>query len=100
MRTKINYEALGDTIVVDPKYVEITKTGIELLDQTVKDTQVDFPEVVSVGDEVKNINVGDFVALSGTAKPALLTIDGIKYLQFRKFEVLGKILVKPINLEK
>lgn len=97
VRTTIDYCATGDNIVVDPKITDKTESGIELIGKAKEDSKTDFPEVVSIGEKVTSVNIGDMLAIDGTCVSNLINVNGKKYFSIKEYQVLGKLFKKPVN---
>lgn len=95
LTTKIDYQAVGDSIVVDPKITEKTEGGIIVPDQAQENNTTDYPEVLSVGEKVTSVKVGDKVAVHHQAHPTLLKMDGKKYFSIKEYDVIGKLYKQP-----
>ncbi len=93
--SNFNFKAVGHNIVVKaPKISEKTESGIIKPESIIKEEKSklnDFLEVLSVGNEVKEISVGDEVLLNGGSMRAT-TIDDIDVLIVYANQIIGKKL--------
>ena len=91
MKNTINYEPLGNHIVVEmPQVMKETESGIIKSDSMIKeeeDKKDGHAKVVAVSQEVKNVKVGDTVIPKGQG--FMVKVDDIEYFQMNMFDVLG-----------
>lgn len=81
-------KAIGKRILIDPTPIEkTTKSGIILVPKTEDKPSVG--KVLSIGDEVKEIKIGDIVHFNKNVGIELL-VDETKYLTIREEEVYIK----------
>ena len=101
IRTNINYEALGENIVVDPEFKEKTDAGILIPENMQEDPSMKkrFMKVVAIGEKVEHIWLGDEITPEHSAFATKLTIDGKTYLSFKNYEIIGKKFIHP-NLKQ
>lgn len=86
----MNFQPLGDRILVKVKEVETkTASGIIIPDNASKEKPTQ-ATVVSVGPDVKDVSVDDTVVYGQYARTALVTLDAVEYLVMEVSEVLGK----------
>ena len=87
----INYEPLGNHIVVEmPNVEKETDSGILKSDSMIKaerDKKDGHAKVVAVSQDVKNVKVGDTVIPKGQG--FMVMVDNIEYFQMNMFDVLG-----------
>jgi len=99
MKNTINYEPLGNHIVVEMPAVEKeTKTGIIKSERMLKEEESKrdgHAKVVAVSHEVKNVKVGDTVIPKGQG--FMVMVEDTEYFQMNMFDVLG--IVRAPNLE-
>ena len=86
----MNFQPLGDRVLLKVQEV-VTKTasGIIIPDNASQDKPTT-AEVVAIGSEVKEVQVGDTVIYTKFARSADVTVDGVDYLVMETSEVLGK----------
>lgn len=89
--SKVNYAALGDNILVDPDFKEKTEGGIIVPEHIQEENKDTFLEVLSVGEKVENIKVGDKITFHHAAQPTTILINNKKFLNFKTYDVLGKL---------
>ena len=93
MKNMINYEPLGNHIVVEmPDVAKETDSGIiksEAMIKEEEDKKDGHAEVVAVSQDVKNVKVGDVVIPKGQG--FMVNIEGTEYFQMNMFDVLGII---------
>ena len=91
MENTINYEPLGNHIVVEmPQVEKETASGIiksELMLREEADKRDGHAKVVAVSQDVKNVKVGDTVIPKGQG--FMVMIDEVEYFQMNMFDVLG-----------
>jgi len=91
MENTINYEPLGNHIVVEmPSVEKETKSGIIKSQQMLKEEESKrdgHAKVVAVSDDVKNVKVGDTIIPKGQG--FMVMVDEIEYFQMNMFDVLG-----------
>ena len=91
MVTMINYEPLGNHIVVEmPNVEKETDSGILKSDSMIKeekDKKDGHAKVVAVSQDVKSVKVGDTVIPKGQG--FMVMVDDIEYFQMNMFDVLG-----------
>ena len=91
MENTINYEPLGNHIVVEmPDVAEETDSGIiksESMLKEERDKRDGHAKVVAVSQEVKNVKVGDTVIPKGQG--FMVNVEGIEYFQINMYDVLG-----------
>lgn len=93
------YTPHADCVVVEVFSPEKTKSGIIVGETTRKELQSDTLnwKIVAVGPEVKNYKIGEYVIMNlMSARPVRVPLiytdkDEIQHLQFREFEILGKV---------
>lgn len=85
----MNFTPLGDRVLVKVQEVETqTASGIYIPDNASKEKPTQ-AEVVAIGDEVKNIAVGDTIVYTKFARTANVTLDEQEYLVMEVAEILG-----------
>ena len=91
MKNAINYEPLGNHIVVEmPDVAKETESGIiksESMLKEERDKKDGHAKVVAVSQEVKNVKVGDTVIPKGQG--FMVNVEGIEYFQINMYDVLG-----------
>ena len=91
MENTINYEPLGNHIVVEmPQVMKETESGIIKSDSMIKEEESKkdgHAKVVAVSQEVKTVKVGDTVIPKGQG--FMVMVDGIEYFQMNMYDVLG-----------
>jgi co-chaperonin GroES (HSP10) len=91
MEKTINYEPLGNHIVVEmPQVEKETVSGIIKSDMMLKeeaDKRDGHAKVVAVSQDVKNVKVGDTVIPKGQG--FMVMVDEVEYFQMNMFDVLG-----------
>ena len=91
MVTMINYEPLGQHIVVEmPQVAKETESGIIKSESMLKEEaekRDGHAKVVAVSKDVKDVKVGDVVIPKGQG--FMVNVDGIEYFQMNMFDVLG-----------
>ena len=91
MVTMINYEPLGNHIVVEmPDVAKETESGIiksESMLKEERDKRDGHAKVVAVSREVENVKVGDIVIPKGQG--FMVKVDDVEYFQMNIFDVLG-----------
>ena len=97
MVTMINYEPLGQHIVVEmPNVAKETESGIIKSESMLKEEaekRDGHAKVVAVSKEVKAVKVGDTVIPKGQG--FMVMVDGVEYFQMNMFDVLGVIKSSP-----
>ena len=95
MKNMINYEPLGNHIVVEmPDVAKETDSGIIKSESMVKEEESKrdgHAKVVAVSQDVKTVKVGDTVIPKGQG--FMVMVDEIEYFQMNMFDVLG--VVRP-----
>ncbi len=86
----MNFQPLGDRVLVKVEE-PITKTasGIIIPDNASKEKPTQ-AEVLAIGADVKDVEVGDKVVYTKFARTATVTLDGTDYLVMETSEILGK----------
>jgi len=91
MENTINYEPLGNHIVVEmPQVEKETASGIiksELMLREEADKRDGHAKVVAVSQDVKNVKVGDTVIPKGQG--FMVMVEEVEYFQMNMFDVLG-----------
>lgn len=91
MENAINYEPLGNHIVVEmPEVAKETESGIIKSESMIKeeeDKKDGHAKVVAVSRDVDNVKVGDTVIPKGQG--FMVNVEGIEYFQMNMFDVLG-----------
>jgi co-chaperonin GroES (HSP10) len=91
MENTINYEPLGNHIVVEmPEVAKETDSGIlksESMIREEEDKRDGHAKVVAVSQDVKTVKVGDTVIPKGQG--FMVNVEGIEYFQMNMFDVLG-----------
>ena len=91
MENAINYEPLGNHIVVEmPEVAKETESGIIKSESMIKeeeDKRDGHAKVVAVSRDVDNVKVGDTVIPKGQG--FMVNVEGIEYFQMNMFDVLG-----------
>ena len=85
----MNFQPLGDRVLIKVKEVETqTASGIYIPDNATqeKPTQA---EIVAIGNDVKDVKVGNQVVFTKYAKSATVTLDNTDYLVMETAEILG-----------
>ena len=86
----MNFQPLGDRVLVKVKEVETkTASGIIIPDNASQEKPTT-AEVVAIGSEVKDIEVGNQVMYAQYARTATVSIAGTDYLVMETSEILGK----------
>ena len=86
----MNYKAANDCVLVDPEFKEKTDTGIILTEKTQEENKGEFLKIISVGPKVdESIKVGEFATFHHTAQPTMIILDGVKYLNFKQYDIIG-----------
>ena len=86
----MNFQPLGDRVLVKVKEVETkTASGIIIPDNASQEKPTT-AEVIAIGSEVKDIEVGNQVMYAQYARTATVTIEGTDYLVMETSEILGK----------
>jgi len=87
----INYEPLGNHIVVEmPQVEKETSSGIiksELMLREEADKRDGHAKVVAVSQDVKNVKVGDTIIPKGQG--FMVMVEDVEYFQMNMFDVLG-----------
>jgi len=87
----INYEPLGNHIVVEmPQVEKETASGIiksELMLREEADKRDGHAKVVAVSQDVKNVKVGDTIIPKGQG--FMVMVEDVEYFQMNMFDVLG-----------
>jgi co-chaperonin GroES (HSP10) len=93
MKNTINYEPLGNHIVVEmPNVEKETASGIIKSERMLKeeaDKRDGHAKVVAVSQDVKTVKVGDTVIPKGQG--FMVMVDEIEYFQMNMFDVLGVV---------
>mgnify|MGYP003659948500 CR=1 FL=1 len=93
MVTMINYEPLGNHIVVEmPDVAKETDSGILKSDSMIKEEENKkdgHAKVVAVSQEVKTVKVGDTVIPKGQG--FMVMVDNVEYFQMNMYDVLGVV---------
>ena len=93
MEAMINYEPLGNHIVVEmPNVAKETESGIIKSESMLKeeaDKRDGHAKVVAVSQDVKNVKVGDIVIPKGQG--FMVKVEDVEYFQMNMFDVLGII---------
>ncbi len=87
----MNFKPLGDRVLLKVKEVETqTASGIYIPDNAEKEKPTQ-AEVMAIGQDVKDIAVGEQVIFTKFARSATVTLDDVDYLVMETAEVLGKL---------
>ena len=93
MKNTINYEPLGNHIVVEmPNVEKETASGIIKSERMLKeeaDKRDGHAKVVAVSQDVKTVKVGDTVIPKGQGFAVM--VDEIEYFQMNMYDVLGVV---------
>jgi len=93
MKNTINYEPLGNHIVVEmPNVEKETASGIIKSERMLKeeaDKRDGHAKVVAVSQDVKTVKVGDTIIPKGQG--FMVMVDEIEYFQMNMFDVLGVV---------
>lgn len=88
---KVNFQPIGYYILTEaPKVEEKTKAGVikpKSLIEDEKKNSANFLKVLAVGDDVKNIEVGNLIL---AAKGDIFSLDGVDYLLTQLTHIKGK----------
>ena len=91
MENTINYEPLGNHIVVEmPEVEKETASGIIKSDMMLReesDKRDGHAKVVAVSQDVKTVKVGDTVIPKGQG--FMVMVEEVEYFQMNMFDVLG-----------
>ena len=85
----MNFTPLGDRVLVKVQEIETkTASGIYIPDNASqeKPTQA---EVIAIGNDVKDVKVGDNIVYTKFARTATVTLDNQDYLVMEVAEILG-----------
>ena len=95
MKNTINYEPLGNHIVVEmPNVEKETASGIiksEMMLKEEADKRDGHAKVVAVSQDVKTVKVGDTIIPKGQG--FMVMVEEVEYFQMNMFDVLG--VVRP-----
>ena len=100
MESKINFNPLGDYVIVEWYKMEDKESTIELVGQAKEMAEASLNgvnEVLAVGPKVENIKVGDWAMLAHMEVP-LINIDGVACAIYKAHMLMGTFESKP-NLE-
>jgi len=93
MKNTINYEPLGNHIVVEmPNVEKETASGIIKSEMMLKEEESKrdgHAKVVAVSQDVKTVKVGDTIIPKGQG--FMVMVDEIEYFQMNMFDVLGVV---------
>jgi chaperonin GroES len=85
----MNFNPLGDRVLVKVQELQTqTASGIYIPDNASqeKPTQA---EVIAIGNDVKDVKVGDNIVYTKFARTATVTLDNQDYLVMEVAEILG-----------
>ena len=85
----MNFKPLGDRVLIKVEEVKTqTASGIYIPDNAAqeKPTQA---EIVAIGNDVKDVKVGDNIVYTKFARTATVTLDNQDYLVMEVAEILG-----------
>lgn len=88
---KINYKPLNKSFLV---FISDTTEGGIIIPKEAKDAgkqleNAEFLEVLKTSDDCETIKKGMMIVIGANARPALIKVDGIEYVQLREYEVVG-----------
>ena len=93
MENTINYEPLGNHIVVEmPEVAKETESGIIKSEAMIREEESKrdgHAKVVAVSQDVKTVQVGDTVIPKGQG--FMVMVEGVEYFQMNMFDVLGVV---------
>lgn len=85
----MNFKPLGDRVLLKVKDVETqTASGIYIPDNAEKEKPTQ-AEIMAIGGDVKEVEVGDQVVFTKFARSATVTLEGVDYLVMETAEILG-----------
>ena len=90
MAKKLNFTPYGQWIVLPNPATKKTKSGIILDDETAKKLQTNILEVLAVGPDCSQTEVGDTVMVDPNSEAMLIHIDDVQHLFVNEFQILGK----------
>jgi|TARA_R100000329_G_scaffold120428_1_gene99273 co-chaperonin GroES (HSP10) len=90
MAKKLNFTPYGQWIVLPNPATKKTKSGIILDDETAKKLQTNILEVLAVGPDCRQTEVGDTVMVDPNSEAMLIHIDDVQHLFVNEFQILGK----------
>ena len=90
MAKKLNFTPYGQWIVFPNPATKKTKSGIILDDETAKKLQTNILEVLAVGPDCRQTEVGDTVMVDPNSEAMLIHIDDVQHLFVNEFQILGK----------
>ena len=90
MAKKLNFTPYGQWIVLPNPATKKTKSGIILDDETAKKLQTNILEVLAVGPDCRQTEVGDTVMVDPNTEAMLIHIDDVQHLFVNEFQILGK----------
>ena len=90
MAEKLNFTPYGQWIVLPNPTAKKTKSGIILDDETAKKLQTNILEVLAVGPDCRQTQVGDTVMVDPNSEAMLIHIDDVQHLFVNEFQILGK----------
>ena len=90
MAKKLNFTPYGQWIVLPNPATKKTKSGIILDDETAKKLQTNILEVLAVGPDCRQTEVGDPVMVDPNSEAMLIHIDDVQHLFVNEFQILGK----------
>ncbi len=89
-------ECIGDNIMFELPDVEaVTEGGIikpeeVIVDEAAKQEDLEIVKIVSVGENVRTVSVGDKIFLS-TPRVAIYTFEGKRYGGIKEYDIFAKI---------
>ena len=90
MAKKLNFTPYGQWIVLPNPATKKTKSGIILDDETARKLQTNILEVLAVGPDCRQTEVGDTVMVDPNSEAMLIHIDDVQHLFVNEFQILGK----------
>lgn len=90
MAKKLNFTPYGQWVVLPNPATKKTKSGIILDDETAKKLQTNILEVLAVGPDCRQTEVGDTVMVDPNTEAMLIHIDDVQHLFVNEFQILGK----------
>jgi hypothetical protein len=99
LEKKTNFQVLGQRVLVLPIPTKVEETPLILLEETKEKMKRELSnvllqaEVISVGEEVTKVGLGDIVYVFPNQMEADIVIGGYTYLIYPERVLMGKVLM-------
>lgn len=99
----VKLNCVGDNILITlPEIKEKTESGIlkteEMIAEEMEKMDSHITKVISVGDNVKSVKVGDSIMIRNTQVP-IYSVNGIRYGGIKEYDVFCIVTESDIKVE-